>query len=506
MRGRVDGLVRAITKNDHSFGPSTTFYRTCTRAECRPVMGAMSVHLAFPLSSCSYPLGGGLNYSGSKTCVSGAYCKYVNDWYSQCLAGTATTSNSPPPSSSTTTTSTSVGSSSSSSQPSSSPSSSTTPTTTSSTPAGTCTALSGNPTSSTIPKLPDPFSRSSGSRVTTKAEWTCRQAEISQLFQLNELGTKPPKPSSVTGSLSGNTLTINVSDSGKSISFSVSITYPSSGTAPYPAIIAYGAMSIPTPAGVAVITFNNDDIAAQQSSSSRGSGKFYTLYGSGHSAGALMAWAWGVSRIIDAVETTANIRINPLRIGVTGCSRNGKGAIVAGAFDTRVALTIPQESGSGGSACWRLSDAQKSSGQNVQTASEIIGENVWFSKLFDPFATSAVTRLPVDHHFLAGLVAPRGLFVIENTSMEWLGNLSCLGCMTAGRAIYQALGVTSNMGFSQVGNHNHCQFPSSQQSELTAFVNKFLLDQSTNTDIFKTDGNLNFDKSNWMPWSVPTLS
>src|SRR4051812_15786894 len=87
----------------------------------------------------------------------------------------------------------------------------------------------------------------------------------------------------------------------------------------------------------------------------RGQGKFYTLYGSGHSAGALTAWAWGVSRIIDALELTPAAGINPQKIGVTGCSRNGKGAIVAGALDERIALTIPQESGSGGSACWRLS-------------------------------------------------------------------------------------------------------------------------------------------------------
>ncbi|KAG8775660.1 carbohydrate-binding module 1 [Serendipita sp. 411] len=438
-------------------------------------------------------------YTGSKVCASGSTCVYQNEWYSQCLPGSQPTSSTPRPTSSNPPTS---------NPPTSNPPTSTSnrPTsTTSSGPIGSCTPLSGNPTSSTIARLPDPFQRVSGSRVTTKSDWTCRRAEISQLMQTNELGTMPPKPSSVTGSLSGNTLTINVSEGGKSISFSVSISYPSSGTAPFPAIIAYGAMSIPTPAGVAVITFNNDDIGAQQGQSSRGQGKFYTLYGSNHSAGALIAWAWGVQRIIDAIEGLPTSRINPKKIGVTGCSRNGKGAIVAGAFDERVALTIPQESGSGGSACWRLSDAQKSSGANVQTASQIVGENVWFSPAFNSFSNS-VTRLPFDHHLLAGMVAPRGLLVIENTSMEWLGNMSTYGCMKAGQAIYQALGITDRMGYSQIGNHNHCSFPSSQQSELTAFVQKFLFDQSSNTAIFRTDGSFSFDSATWMPWSVPTLS
>jgi hypothetical protein len=88
--------------------------------------------------------------------------------------------------------------------------------------------------------------------------------------------------------LSGTTLTINVSKGGKSISFTASVSYPT-GTGPFPAIIAVGGISIPRPANVAVITFNNDDMAAQISGSSRGQGKFYQLYGMSHSAGAMTA-------------------------------------------------------------------------------------------------------------------------------------------------------------------------------------------------------------------------
>jgi hypothetical protein len=53
--------------------------------------------------------------------------------------------------------------------------------------------------------------------------------------------------------------------------------------------------------------------------------------------------------------------------------------------------------------------------------------------------------------------------------------------MKAGRLIYKALGVPDNMGFTGSGNHNHCQFPSNQQADLTAFINKFLLNQNANT-------------------------
>lgn len=439
--------------------------------------------------------GGGIGFVGPTTCVSGSACIKVNDYYSQCQPSTA-----PPAPTSTTVRPTSIATT----------TAGPTPTTTGTTtaippPAGsTCPTLPSNPTLPTVSKLPDPFLPVSGPRVTTKSGWKCRQEEISALFQRYELGTLPPKPSSVTASFSSNTLTINCAEGGRSISFTASITYPSSGRAPYPAIIAVGGSSIPQPAGVAIINFNNGDIAAQTNTGSRGQGKFYTLYGNTHTASAMMAWAWGASRIIDALEITPGANINVNRLGVTGCSRNGKGALVVGAFEGRIALTIPQESGSGGSACWRLSDAMRSAGKNVQTASQIITENVWFSRSFEQYVTS-VSRLPFDHHTLAGLVAPRGLFIIENTSQEWLGNESCFGCMKAAHKIWQALGVPDNMGVSQVGNHNHCQFPSSQQSELTAFVNKFLLDQSSNTAVMRTDGGFTFNEGQWIDWTVPTL-
>ncbi|KAF9033814.1 hypothetical protein BJ165DRAFT_1356968 [Panaeolus papilionaceus] len=373
--------------------------------------------------------------------------------------------------------------------------------------AATCTSLPSSPTFTSNTRLPNPFKFFNGNAVATKADWDCRREELSQLLQRYELGTLPPKPSSVTGSYSGGRLTINVTEGGKSMSFQVSISTPSGATNPHPAIIAYGGMSIPTPSGVSVITFNNDEIAAQTNTGSRGQGKFYTIYGSSHSAGALTAWAWGVSRIIDALSTTTGHNIDLNRIAVTGCSRNGKGALVAGAFDTRIALTIPQESGSGGGGCWRISDKMLASGINTQTASEIVGENVWFSKNFEPYVRS-INNLPFDHHLLAALVAPRALLVIDNTSIDWLGPRSVFGCMKTANKIWQALGVADHMGVSQVGNHNHCAFPSNEQSDLDAFVNKFLKNQSTNTNIVKTDGanQVGFVDSEWIDWSVPTLS
>jgi len=355
-------------------------------------------------------------------------------------------------------------------------------------------------------RLPDPFRFVDGQQVTNHADWQCRQAEVKELFQRYELGYKPPRPQHVSGSFSNDTLFINAGQGGKQISWNVSITYPENGTAPYPAIIALDGATIPIPAGVAVITLIDDEIALQNDVTSRGVGLFYELYGNGSdtTAGAMMAWAWAVSRIVDVLEMTPESKINVNKLGVTGCSRDGKGALVAGAFEERIALTLVIESGSGGSACWRLSDYEASVlDQFTQTSHEIVTENVWFSIAFDYYAMNRTDLLPFDHHMLAGLVAPRGLFVTDNTEFIWLGPWSNKGCMKSARFIYEALGVESNMGFYQSPPHDHCMFPTYQNADLFAFTDKFFFDKNTNTDIFEvTYHNQSFNVPYWDPWAA----
>ncbi|CRK42721.1 hypothetical protein BN1708_008839, partial [Verticillium longisporum] len=245
------------------------------------LFAASAAAQAGPWAQC-----GGQGHTGATTCVSGHYCSVINAWYSQCLPGTApggppppppTTAVPPPPPVTTVSPPTTT--------PPTAPPPPVTP--------GTCPALPSGLGPANA-NLPNPFVFQNGAAVTTKADWACRQREISAQIQAYELGTLPGKPQSVTGSYSGNRLTINVSDQGRSISFAVTINKPSGTNVP--AIIAYGAASIPIPAGVATITYNNDEVAQQQGGSSRGRGKFYDLYGSSHSAGALTAWAWGVAR------------------------------------------------------------------------------------------------------------------------------------------------------------------------------------------------------------------
>lgn len=356
------------------------------------------------------------------------------------------------------------------------------------------------------PFFPDPFTSLNGTRITSKSEWDCRRAEIAVLAQDYEYGYKPCTPyEATTGTLNGNKITVKVENNGKSISFDCTITYPTTGTAPYPAIISYGYSSVASniaDLGIAVINFPNDQIANQSGPDSRGKGLFFDFFCSDHSAGAIIAWAWGISRVIDALEKTPEANINPERLAVTGCSRNGKGALAAGAFDERIALTIPQESGSGGAANWRVSDFM---GSSVQQLKQIVGENCWFRKDFNRFGQTA-NKLPFDHHSIMGLCAPRGLLVIENTWQVWLGNLSCWTTGQAAHKIYEALGVPQNMGFSQSGHSDHCGFPESQLPELRAFAKRFLLDDETvDPYIMYTDGTFEYEVDKWIDWDVPNL-
>ncbi|KAH9886128.1 carbohydrate esterase family 15 protein [Xylariomycetidae sp. FL2044] len=370
------------------------------------------------------------------------------------------------------------------------------------------------PTAAAYPEtgqLPDPFLKADGSRVASADDWACKRAEIRDQLQQYELGVKPPKPT-VTATMSGNTISITCSEAGNSISFSVTVSKPSSGgsAGPFPAVIAFGFASIPVPAGVATITYNNQDIAADLP---RGGGKFFALYGSSanEEVGALMAWAWGVSRIVDALEQlgAGTTGIDASRLAVTGCSRNGKGALVAGAFDDRIALVLPQEGGSGGPGCWRIAASMKANGTAVEDAAQIVTGDQWFRTAFTAYTTpTELDTLPYDHHMLMALVAPRALLVIENSGIDYLGPVSTFGCATAARRAYEGFGIPTSMGISQASHgSSHCSMPSSQDAEVAAFFARFLLGQDgVETDYVKTDGDFDFSPEQWIGWEAPEIA
>ena len=225
----------------------------------------------------------------------------------------------------------------------------------------------------------------------------------------------------------------------------------------------------------------------------------------------MIGWAWGCSRIIDGLELCPEAGVDLRKIMVTGCSRYGKGALAMGAFDERVALTLPQEGGSGGTALWRVSTREKNNGYNIQECGEITGEARWQGSDFAGFCGngSTIATLPCDQHYAVAICAPRAILVIEN-DIDWLGPVATYGGGKAGMKVFEALGIKDRCGVTLRGGHSHCQFPTNQQADLDAFLNRFIRGQSadTNVDAFQASNTSlgSFVEADWIDWDVPTLS
>lgn len=295
------------------------------------------------------------------------------------------------------------------------------------------------------PLLPDPFTRLDGTRVTTEDEWECRRAEIHELAERSVYGEKPAPPDSVTGTVTPSSITVNVTDQGRSTSFSASVDLPS-GSGPFPAVIVYGGFGADTAtikdAGAAVISYDPFAVGAEGTSRNDKRGAFYDIYGSSSGTGLLMAWAWGTSRIIDVLEQSGGGVLRADATGVTGCSRYGKGAFVAGAFDQRVALTMPIESGTGGAPILR-GVAQESGAQPLSSA---YGEQPWLGDAFGSH-TGSPSTLPVDTHQIVGMIAPRGLFIMDNPHVDRLGARSGSVAALGGAEVYRALGAQDDISY-----------------------------------------------------------
>ncbi|MFI9603227.1 cellulose binding domain-containing protein [Streptomyces sp. NPDC052043] len=361
----------------------------------------------------------------------------------------------------------------------------------------------GSPTAGSL--LPDPFRRLDGTRISSTSDWRCRRAEISQLAQRSVYGQKPAKPASVTGTVSASSITVNVSDQGKSASFSASVSLPS-GSGPFPAVIVLGGLGADTAtikaSGVAVINYDPYTVGKEGTARNNKQGAFYSVYGSSSSTGLLMAWSWGVSRIVDVIEQSGGNVLKASATGVTGCSRFGKGAIVAGAFDQRIALTMPIESGSGGVPVLR--GIQGESG--AQPLSSAYSEQPWLGDAFSSY-TGNPNSLPVDTHEILGMVAPRGLFVMDNPYVDWLAARSGSVAALGGAEIYKALGAGSNISYwSDVQDGTHCAVRSEWKTPLQQNIQKFLLGTGSSPGVFRIAPSKSGNLSTWRDWQTPTLT
>lgn len=117
--------------------------------------------------------------------------------------------------------------------------------------------------------------------------------------------------------------------------------------------------------------------------------------------GAIGAWGWLFSRMVDALETDA--RFDKQAMIAWGHSRYAKAALVGAAFDRRIDGVIAHQSGTGGASLNR--------GKKGESVGEITRQYPhWFSLAYAGYA-GREDEMSVDQHMLLALIAPRPILL-----------------------------------------------------------------------------------------------
>jgi hypothetical protein len=147
--------------------------------------------------------------------------------------------------------------------------------------------------------------------------------------------------------------------------------------------------------------------------------------------GTIAAWAWGLQRAVDYLEKDK--AIDKRKIAVVGHSRLGKAAILAGAFDERIALVIPLQAGCGGT-----SPARGKIGESVQRINTSFPH--WFCGEFKKF-NEQPEKLPFDQHCLIALCAPRPILLSNATEDLWANPAGQFEMLNAADKVYRLVGA-----------------------------------------------------------------
>ncbi len=317
------------------------------------------------------------------------------------------------------------------------------------------------------PALPEALVGQNGERISTKEQWTAQRApELRQLFQYYEYGYLPAAPAKVEGKVVREDAT---AFGGKATLREVTLSWGAPDAAIHLLLVVPNARPKPAPVflglnftgnhtlvadplvqppagwmseraagadhragdaergkqaaawnieevidrGYAVATFYNGDVVPDEPKLAEAALARFRCSAQAErgpaEAGTIAAWAWCLMRAVDFLVTDP--AIDGKRIAVVGHSRNGKTALVAAAFDERIALAIPSQAGCGGTAPCRVSPELATPGANGRATVETVGRiNTsfphWFCGNFKAF-NAEPARLPFDQHELIALCAPR---------------------------------------------------------------------------------------------------
>jgi type 1 glutamine amidotransferase len=178
--------------------------------------------------------------------------------------------------------------------------------------------------------------------------------------------------------------------------------------------------------GYAVATLYNGDVDPDQKEKRGG---LRPHIDPDEKAGTIAFWAWGLHRVID--HLVARDELDPKRIIVVGHSRLGKTALLAAAFDERIALSIPHQAGCGGTA-----PSRGTVGESVARINTSFPH--WFNANFKKF-NGRPEHLPFDQHCLAALVAPRPVLFSNAVKDTWANPDGQFEVLRAAEPVYKLL-------------------------------------------------------------------
>jgi hypothetical protein len=315
-------------------------------------------------------------------------------------------------------------------------------------------------------KLPDPLIFNNGSKVMDKGDWTKRRSEILEIFKNEMYGNSPEWKgkiesteissdiSALNGSAIRKEIKLTLKNGNRELDMVILMYLPHSAK-PVPLFVGYnfgGNHTVTDENDISITTSwmrNNEvngvtDHKATETGRgkaasrwqvneiiSRGYGLITIYYGdvdpdfddgfkngvhglydqkpSETSWGTISGWAWGLSRVMDWIET--NSAIDNKRVAVIGHSRLGKTSLWAGASDERFALVISNNSGCGGAAL-----SNRKFGETVAIINNAFPH--WFCDNFNKYSGKEES-LPVDQHELIALMAPRPVYVASAEDDKW---------------------------------------------------------------------------------------
>lgn len=292
--------------------------------------------------------------------------------------------------------------------------------------------------------LPDVLTANDGKKIATKEDWqNTRRAEVLEIFKREVYGRSAGKPEqlefkkvsekkdALDGTATAKEIDIIVKKGEKNITIRLNLIVPNKRERPAATFLlidnrppeniditrAKKSPFWPAEAivarGYAAAAFHNADVALDTKESF--SSGIFALLGEPEENrapdawGALGAWAWGASRVMDYFETDSDI--DAKRVAVIGHSRGGKTALWCGAQDERFALVISNESGCGGAAL-----GKRWFGETNERINQ--GFPFWFNGNFKKYNRKE-SEMAFDQHELIALMAPRPVYVASAEEDRW---------------------------------------------------------------------------------------